>query len=55
MNKQEKQTTHRHRQQYGGYQREGVSGLVKGVKYMAAEGDLTLGGGHTMPYIGDVS
>ena len=31
MNKQEKQTkSHRHRKQYGGYQREGGRGIVKG-------------------------
>ena len=48
-----KSETHRHRQQYGGYQKEGSSrGMVKvkGHKYMVMEEDLTLGGGHTMQY-----
>ena len=39
--------THRHRQQKGGYQREGVV-KGKGVKHMAMEDGLTVGGGHTM-------
>ena len=49
MNKQEKQTeTHRHRQQDGGYQREGERGQesVKGAKYLVTE-DLTWGEEHT--------
>ena len=49
--------THRHRQQCGGYQREvgvGREERVKGVKCMVMEG-LTLGGGHTMQYIDDMS
>ena len=48
-----KTETHRHRQQYGGYQREGGWGVVKGQEcqiYMVMEDDLTLGGGHTMQY-----
>lgn len=39
---------HRHRQQSGGYQGEEESGgIVKGVKYLVMEDDLTLAGGHT--------
>ena len=36
---------------------KGVRRVVKGkgVKYMVMEGDLTLGGGHTMQHTGDVS
>ena len=44
--------THRYRQQYGGYQREGDGWdkRVKGAKYMMREDGLTLGGGHTIQY-----
>ena len=52
-----KTETHRHRQQYGGYWKEGGEGAVncKGAKYMVMEDDLTLGGGHTMQYTDYVS
>ena len=57
-NKQTRQTkTHRHRQQYGSYQREGVLRgwwRVEGVENMVTEA-LTLDGGHTMQYADDVS
>ena len=36
-------------------QREGGWGVVKGVKYMVTEDDLTLGGRHTMQYTDHVS
>lgn len=52
MNKQNKQT-HRHTQQYGGYQKEEGSGegkRVNRVKYMMMEGDQTLGAEHTLQY-----
>ena len=44
--------THRHRQQYNGYQREGGLGVVsgKGDQYMVT-GDLTSGGKHMMQSI----
>ena len=51
MNKQDKQTKgHRHRQQYGGDQREGGWGQkkVKDSKDTVTKEDLTLGGKHTM-------
>ena len=47
--------THRHRQQYDGYQRGGDRRVVKGVKYMVTEDYLIYGGGHTMKYTDDVS
>ena len=43
--------THRHRQQYGGYQKEGVGGSNR---YIVTE-DLTLSDGHTMQHTDDVS
>lgn len=45
--------THRHRQQEGGYQREGAWEGCKGVKYKVTE-DLALGGGHLIRYIDNV-
>ena len=59
MNKWEKPQTkpHGHRQQYCGYQWEGDRAVVKGKRgqsQMTTE-DLTLGGGHTVQYIDDVS
>ena len=55
-NKTDKQTTHRPRQQYGGYQREGGEEAVKmkGIKHVVMEGDLALGGEHTMQHTDDV-
>ena len=38
----------RHRQQYGGSQRERAGEGRKGYTYMVKKGDLTLGGKHTM-------
>ena len=32
MNRKGKQKTHRHRHQYGGHQKEGVLGVVKGKR-----------------------
>ena len=52
-----KTKTHRHRQQYGGYQKEGGWGSSKGligVKCIGMEKDLTLGGGHTVQYTHDI-
>ena len=50
-----KTETHRHRQQYGGYQREG--GTVKGKEgQIYGEKRLfALGGGHTVQYTDHVS
>ena len=50
MNKKAQETnkTDRHRQPYGGFQRRGSGRrekMVKGVKYMAMEEDLTLASG----------
>lgn len=42
--------SHRHGQQHGGHQGEGGEDKVKGVECMVAEGDLTSGGGHIVPY-----
>ena len=49
MNKQEEQThkTHKHGQQYGGYQREGGGGSKRGQMGVMEE-YLTLGGKHTI-------
>ena len=49
--------THRHRKQYGGYQREGGWGGSngKGVKYMVMKEDLTLNDRHTMQFTDHVS
>ena len=53
MIKEDEQTkTHRHGQQYGGYQREVC--WVKRVKYVVTEGDLTFNAKHTMQYADDV-
>ena len=49
----QKQKTHRHRQQYGNYQREGEKVEGKGGE-MVMEGDLTLDGEHTIQYTDDV-
>ena len=52
-----KTETHRHRQEYGGYQRKEVGEVVKckgGQIYGDGRG-LTLGGGHTMQYTNYVS
>ena len=49
MNKQDKQIkSHRHRQQFGGYQREGGGEVVtgEGVKYMVMKDDSALGDPH---------
>ena len=50
-----KTETHRHRQQYGGYQREG--GIVKGKEgqIYGEKRSSALGGGHTVQYIDHVS
>ena len=47
---------YRHRQQYGGYQREKEWKIVKGKGSQTySDGDdLTLGGGHTMQHTGHV-
>ena len=56
MNTQEKQTTtHRHRQQYGGQQKEGDSKGERGSNYIGTDEDLTLGGEHAMQYAEEVS
>ena len=48
---------HRHRRPCGGYQREGGGAVVKGRggQVYGKEGDVTLGGGHTMQYTDQVS
>ena len=52
-----KTETHRPRQQYGGYQREGGRKVygVKGAMYMVMKDDLTLDGGHRKQYKDHVS
>ena len=47
-----KTETQRHRQQYGGYQKEWVGDWwLRRAKYLVMEDDLSLGGGHTMQHI----
>ena len=40
---------------FGGWAPSSTGDLLQGIKYTVTEGDLTLGGGHTMQYTDDVS
>lgn len=47
---------HRHRHLHGAAQREGGGAVTgKGTNYLAVEGDLTWGGGHTVQQTDQVS
>ena len=55
-NKQKKWTKPQRQTQYGGNKREEGWRVVKGKgSQIHGDGDLTLGGGHTVQYIDDVS